>query len=59
MTAEQYTLPIESLTVAELLDRYSQVLHELRKRGVIRTKNLVGDIAEGLVQVGVNEPTVS
>ena len=49
MPAEQYKLPVESLTVAELLNLYSQVLRELRERGVIRTKNLVGDIAEGLV----------
>lgn len=49
MLAEPYKLPVENLTVAELLDCYSLVLRELRSRGVIRTKNLVGDIAEGLV----------
>lgn len=49
MSTEEYNLPVENLTVAELLNCYTQILRALKERGVIRTKNLVGDIAEGLV----------
>lgn len=39
----------EKLDTAELIDAYSQIIIQLKKRGVIRTKNLLGDLAEFLV----------
>ncbi len=42
---------LEALTVARLLGHSREVLHELRRRGVVRTGNApAGDVAEWLVQ---------
>ncbi len=44
------TFELESLSTPELLQRYSQILDELRARKVIRTSNSpIGDYAEWLV----------
>ena len=37
---------LEELSNSELLENYSKILELLKKRGVIRTKNLVGDLGE-------------
>jgi len=37
---------LEKLSNSELLENYSKILELLKKRGVIRTKNLVGDLGE-------------
>ena len=39
----------DKLTTTELIERYSQILSLLKDRKVIRTKNLLGDLAEYLV----------
>ena len=33
-------------TTADLIRQYSGIIKELKKRGVIRTKNLLGDLGE-------------
>ena len=40
---------IEQLNTTELIESYSLILHELKKRKIIRTKNLLGDLAEFMV----------
>ncbi|KQO98506.1 DUF6998 domain-containing protein [Leifsonia sp. Leaf264] len=41
------SIDLTTLTVGELLDTYSGILDELRRRGLVRTKNApVGDLAE-------------
>lgn len=37
---------LEQLSNSELLENYSKILALLKKRGVIRTKNLIGDLGE-------------
>ena len=39
---------IEDLNNSELIENYSKILGLLKKRGVIRTKNLIGDLGEYL-----------
>lgn len=39
---------LDALTVDELISLYSESIKELKKRNVIRTKNVLGDIAEHL-----------
>jgi len=47
-------LPLGNLTVPELLQCYIEVLGELRQRGVLRTKNMLGDYTEWLVAQTLN-----
>lgn len=42
-------MELQKLTTAELIEKYSQIISELKERKVIRTKNLLGDLAEYLV----------
>lgn len=42
-------MDLEKLDTAELIDAYSQIIIQLKKREIIRTKNLLGDLAEFLV----------
>ena len=42
-------MDIEKLNTTELIDAYSQIIIQLKKREIIRTKNLLGDLAEFLV----------
>ena len=42
-------MDIEKLDTVELIDAYSRIIIQLKKRGIIRTKNLLGDLAEFLV----------
>ena len=42
-------MDIEKLDTKELIDAYSRIIIQLKKRGIIRTKNLLGDLAEFLV----------
>lgn len=42
-------MDFDKLTTAELIEKYSQILSLLKDRKVIRTKNLLGDLAEYLV----------
>jgi hypothetical protein len=44
-----YLLSDETINNAELLERYSLLLTEMKKRNIIRSKNIVGDIGEWLV----------
>ncbi len=37
---------LEQLSNSELLEYYSRILSLLKQRGVIRTKNLIGDLGE-------------
>ncbi len=40
---------ISNISTSNLIQAYSQILKELKLRGVIRTKNLIGDLGEYLV----------
>ena len=40
---------IEQLNTSELIESYSTIIIELKKRKIIRTKNLLGDLAEFMV----------
>jgi|SRR3990172_231887 len=42
-------MDLQKLTTAELIETYSQIISLLKGRKVIRTKNLLGDLAEYLV----------
>ena len=42
-------MDLKKLDTAELIDSYSQIIIQLKKREIIRTKNLLGDLAEFLV----------
>ena len=42
-------MDIKSLSTSELISNYSEIIGELKDRKVIRTKNLLGDLAEYLV----------
>lgn len=39
---------LEKLTSSELIDAYSGIIKELKKREIIRTNNVVGDLGEYL-----------
>ena len=41
-------MEIKKLNTLELINTYSEIINELKDRGVIRTKNLIGDIGEHL-----------
>lgn len=40
---------VEQFNTAELIEAYSKIMIELKNRKIIRTKNLLGDLAEFLV----------
>ena len=40
---------LNELDTTELIQAYSGIIKQLKKRGVIRTKNLLGDLGEYLV----------
>lgn len=40
---------LNDLNTTELIQAYSEVIKQLKKRGIIRTKNVLGDLAEYLV----------
>ncbi|MFL0299255.1 hypothetical protein [Aquirufa novilacunae] len=42
-------MEIDELETSELIVTYSKIIEQLKKRHVIRTKNLLGDLAEFLV----------
>ena len=42
-------MEIESCSVAELIGLYSKTIKELKHRGVLRTKNVIGELGEYLV----------
>lgn len=42
-------MDIDKLDTAELIEAYSQIIIKLKERKIIRTKNLLGDLAEFLV----------
>ena len=42
-------MDLSNYSIAELVDIYSQSIKELKKRGVLRTKNVVGELGEYLV----------
>lgn len=42
-------MEMESYSVAELIGLYSQTIKELKRRGVLRTKNVIGELGEYLV----------
>lgn len=42
-------MDLSSFSVAELVGMYSQTIKELKNRGVLRTKNVVGELGEYLV----------
>ena len=42
-------MDLEKLDTAELIDAYSRIIIQLKERKIIRTKNLLGDLAEFLV----------
>ncbi len=42
-------MDIDKLNTAELIEAYSQIIIKLKERKIIRTKNLLGDLAEFLV----------
>ena len=46
---------IEKLSTEEIIQLYPKILKELKKRGVIRTKNFIGDIGEFLAIEGYNK----
>ncbi len=39
-------MELKEMTVFELIDLYSEVIKEMKKRGVLRTNNVVGEIGE-------------
>tara|TARA_B100001057_G_scaffold456226_1_gene503438 strand:- start:372 stop:536 length:165 start_codon:yes stop_codon:yes gene_type:complete len=41
-------MDIISLTTEQLIETYSDIINQLKERGVIRTKNLIGDLGEYL-----------
>ena len=41
-------MELEKLTTTELIKAYSEIISLLKERGVIRTKNLLGDLGEFL-----------
>ena len=41
-------MEINSLTAEQLIETYSDIINQLKERGVIRTKNLIGDLGEYL-----------
>jgi len=41
-------MEINNLTTEQLIDAYSDIINQLKERGVIRTKNLIGDLGEYL-----------
>lgn len=41
-------MELEKLTTSELIKTYSGIISQLKKRGVIRSKNLLGDLGEYL-----------
>ena len=51
------TVDIEKLSTEEIIQLYPKILKELKKRGVIRTKNFIGDIGEFLAIEGYNKNT--
>lgn len=42
-------MEMEGYSVAELISIYSQTIKELKRRGVLRTKNVIGELGEYLV----------
>lgn len=42
-------MEMEGYSVAELISLYSQTIKELKRRGVLRTKNVIGELGEYLV----------
>ena len=42
-------MEFEEYSISELVQLYSQTIKELKKRGVLRTKNVIGEIGEYLV----------
>ena len=42
-------MELGKLSSAELIEKYSQIISHLKERKIIRTKNLLGDLAEYLV----------
>jgi hypothetical protein len=41
-------MDVKNLNTLELINAYSKIINTLKQRGVIRTKNLIGDIGEYL-----------
>ena len=41
-------MEINNLTTEQLIETYSDIINQLKERGVIRTKNLIGDLGEYL-----------
>ena len=41
-------MKLEDLNTTELIQAYSGIIKQLKRRGVIRTKNLLGDLGEYL-----------
>ena len=41
-------ISLEKLTSSELIDAYSGIIKELKKREIIRTDNVAGDLGEYL-----------
>ena len=39
---------LDELNTTELIQTYSRIIKQLKKRGIIRTKNLLGDLGEYL-----------
>jgi len=39
---------LKKLSTTNLIQQYSEIINELKERGVIRTKNLIGDLGEYL-----------
>lgn len=42
-------MEMEGCSVAELISLYSQTIKELKRRGILRTKNVIGELGEYLV----------
>ena len=42
-------MDLSNCSISELVSLYSQSIKELKKRGVLRTKNVVGELGEYLV----------
>lgn len=46
---------LKNLNTLELINAYSEIINTLKERGVIRTKNLIGDIGEYLAIEHINK----
>jgi hypothetical protein len=46
---------IDKLSTEEIIQLYPKILKKLKKRGVLRTKNFVGEIGEYLAIIGYNK----